>query len=122
MNLLVATRETQGSDESDFDDGIVPGEIVEPMSVCDRDLYVDTLPCGCGRAFIGMTSAKTTTTATIADINIDRDTLRTLVAAHHADADADEVAAMTEQLGEYGDEHDVGTIVTIWRYELQARP
>lgn len=121
MKLLVATRLTQGDRDDDFDHGTVPGEIVEPFSVCDLDMTNDATPCGCGRAFVGMTSGAATTTAIVADLDLNRATLRGTLAAMHPDEDADLVDAMGEQLIEYGAEHPAGTVVGIAVYELQER-
>ena len=126
MKLLTATRLTQGTAAGDEDTGIVPGELVEPMSMCDRDRYNDDLPCGCGRMFRGMTSNAQITTAIIAERDLDYDELYDLVKAKNpdcADPDPDEpdrdvIAEMTEQLLGYGDEYDEGTVVGIYRYEV----
>lgn len=121
MRLLVATRATQGTVAGDEDTGVIPGEIVEPHSVCDRDLYVDTLPCGCGRLFTGVSSRAGTTTATAADITITVEQLRSIVADSHPDAEPDEADDMVADLIDYGHDLDVGTVVGIHRYELVHR-
>lgn len=122
--LLVAATDTDDwDDDYDFDTGIVAGEIVEPDVLCDRDRY-HSWPgiCGCGRSFVGMSSGNRTTTAVITDTPITVDQLRVLVAEKHPDADDDDAAGMADDLIAYGQELPVGTVVRIWRYQIEVRP
>ena len=66
MKVLVATRESQGAREDDFD-GCVEGELVWLQEPCARDRS-GLGDCGCGRAFAGIASHSGTTTATIRDL------------------------------------------------------
>ena len=62
MLVLVATRETQGSDDGDYC-FTVEGELVTPIT------FECCVPetCGCGRGFPGLASARATTTAMVVD-------------------------------------------------------
>jgi hypothetical protein len=63
MRVLVATKETQGSDRDDYA-FTVEGELVmAEVSECASPEH-----CGCGRGFPGLASRKATTTAMIADL------------------------------------------------------
>ena len=73
--LLVADR---GNQHDDFC-WAIPGEVVYPDFVCDRDITGDG-GCGCARAFIGVTSGHATTCATVADLDITPDQLGELFA------------------------------------------
>jgi hypothetical protein len=66
MKVLVATHESQGAREDDFD-GCVEGELVWVQEACGRDRSGGS-DCGCGRAFAGVASHRGTTTATIRDL------------------------------------------------------
>ena len=66
LNVLVSTLETQGSVPGDF--SYVPaGELVGRYSlVCDSE-RPDGTGCGCGRAFGGFTTHRSTTTAMVVE-------------------------------------------------------
>jgi len=124
MRLLTATRQTQGDLADDFDIGTIEGELVEPAPVCDRDLDDEAdNDCGCGRAFVGMTSRRSTTTAIITELDITYEQLRGIVAAldHQQGADPEDVDAMTAQLLDMARDYDTGSIAGILRYNLRAR-
>jgi hypothetical protein len=133
MKLLTATRRTQGAAAFDFEDGIIEGELVEPASVCDRDLNGDewTEGCGCG-AFRGVTSGKLTTTAVVADVEIDYEQLTEIVSGvdrsvlvadvrYPDETTAEDVAAMVADLVEYGERYAEESVVGIWCYTLRSR-
>lgn len=62
MKVLIATNETQGHEPGDFS-GTVEGELVTVGSLeCSRPDQ-----CGCGRAFAGVGSSRSTTTAMVVD-------------------------------------------------------
>jgi hypothetical protein len=74
VKVLVATTKTQGLLPGDFT-FCVPGELVIPPSlVCDADWAAadpDVGGCGCGRAFVGLSSAQGTTTAEVRELDMD---------------------------------------------------
>jgi hypothetical protein len=134
VKLLTATRQTQGTAAFDFEDGIIEGELVEPASVCDRDLNGDewTEGCGCGRSFRGVTSHKLTTTAVVVDVEIDHEQLTEIVGGvdrshvvagvrYPDETTAEDVAAMVAELIDDGERYPVGSVVGIWCYELRSR-
>lgn len=67
MRVMVATRESQGRRDDDFN-WCLDGELVWVQEPCDRDRRGDPNSCGCGRAFAGMASHHATTTAIIRDL------------------------------------------------------
>lgn len=67
MRVLVATEESQGRRTDDFD-WCVEGELVWVAEPCDRDRRGDVTSYGCGRAFAGMASHRSTTTAVVRDL------------------------------------------------------
>ncbi|WP_084216810.1 DUF7715 family protein [Pseudonocardia spinosispora] len=67
--VLVATSESQGHRTSDFH-GCVKGELVCLDSICPSGKQDPDGPCGCGRAFYGMSSQSATTTAVVALVPI----------------------------------------------------
>lgn len=69
MKVLVATVQTQGQRESDFN-YCVEGELLWIQEPCDRDAMRLPSSCGCGRAFSGLASHRATTTATVAELPI----------------------------------------------------
>jgi len=76
MLVVVATRESQGSEQGDYCSA-VEGELVTPITVecCVPE------SCGCGRGFPGLVSAGATTTAMVVDrIGIGPSLLRQSVA------------------------------------------
>lgn len=67
MRLLVATGRSNGRVEGDVD-GCVEGELVLIAEPCDADAATpDDDGCGCTRAFTGLGSGGTTTTALVID-------------------------------------------------------
>ena len=64
MKVLVATSQTQGQRENDFN-FCVEGELVTVGLVCATDRYDPDGGCGCGRAFAGLNSHRATTTAKV---------------------------------------------------------
>ena len=81
MNLLTATRETQGSRPGDFCHA-VEGELVVLGWVCATDLRDPDGGCGCSRAFSGMSSLRATTTAVVRDLDLTMDDVRSAVHGH----------------------------------------
>ncbi|TQF65821.1 hypothetical protein FK531_20575 [Rhodococcus spelaei] len=67
MRALVATAQTQGLRDNDFD-YCVEGELVWIGLVCAKDEADPDGGCGCGRAFGGLNSHRATTTARVAEI------------------------------------------------------
>lgn len=128
MKLLTATDASHRDQDEDFDFGTIPGELLEPVSVCDRDRILRWPgACGCGRAFVGMSSHNTTTTAIVADVELTVDQLTAIVADIHRDDignDDDDgpvdAFGMAVELTEYGHAHDLGTVVRIWLYETRS--
>ena len=70
MKLLVATAQTQGERSSDFN-FCVEGELVWIAEPCTADRRDPDGGCGCGRSFAGMNSHHATTTARVAELDID---------------------------------------------------
>ncbi len=70
MKLLVATAQTQGERSNDFN-FCVEGELVWIGEACATDQQDPDGGCGCGRAFAGMNSHRATTTARVAELDID---------------------------------------------------
>jgi hypothetical protein len=65
LKVLAATSRTQGRRASDFS-YCIPGELVVPADVCKKDRKAGPDgPCGCGRAWIGLSSRLATTTAKV---------------------------------------------------------
>jgi hypothetical protein len=81
MKVLVATRRTQGERPGDFS-WTIDGELVHfPVVVCARDRRATKTGrrlggCGCGRAFSGMNSHRSGTTAEVAELDLSRGGLR----------------------------------------------
>jgi hypothetical protein len=71
MKVLVATSRTQGARQNDYD-WCVEGELLWAQEPCRKDRHDPDGPCGCGRGFAGMNSHRATTTARVADLDIDR--------------------------------------------------
>ena len=66
MRVLRATKATNGDIAGDYMSG-VPGELVYLGLVCATDRDDPDGGCGCGRGFSGLSSARATTTAVVAD-------------------------------------------------------
>lgn len=109
MRLLVAPNQP-GTRPGDFT-WTVPGELVIPaLTVCERDrLDPDDGACGCGRSFVGLSSEKGTSTALVADVDIDLQML--------TDAVQNFDAAL--QLATIGAEWPLGTTVRCRLGEVQ---
>ena len=69
MKVLVATSQTQGQRENDFD-FCVEGELVTVGLVCAADEQDPDGGCGCGRAFAGLNSHRATTTAKVKEVDL----------------------------------------------------
>ncbi|MFG3710963.1 hypothetical protein [Micromonospora sp. NPDC047730] len=79
MKVLAATRRGQGERPGDFS-WTNDGELVFPGFVCDADLADPEGGCGCGRALIGVESAKGTTTAEVVEQDLTFEQLTAIVA------------------------------------------
>ena len=74
MQVLIATEETQGCAATDFSDALEGELVLYPRSDCDDPV------CGCARGWSGMSSGRSTTTATVAERpGIDVDDLRAAI-------------------------------------------
>ena len=62
MKVIVATKETQGTEPTDYS-WTVDGELVTPVRVACSDPA-----CGCSRGFPGLASSRATTTVVVADL------------------------------------------------------
>lgn len=112
MKVLVATSATQGTRPTDFN-YCVDGELVWLSESCFRDAHRLPNPCGCGRAFAGLASHRSTTTALVADLAITyaeyQEALRAgLTAAGWPGEWALDLAAEQEDLAHFWEE---GTVV-----------
>jgi hypothetical protein len=77
MKVLVATAALQGMRGNDFN-FCIEGELVWIGMVCSTDSRDPDGDCGCGRSFNGMASHRATTTARVAEVDLDF--------AHYAEA------------------------------------
>jgi hypothetical protein len=77
MKVLVATAALQGMRSNDFN-FCIEGELVWIGLVCTTDSSDPDGGCGCGRSFAGMASHRATTTARVAEVDLDF--------AHYAEA------------------------------------
>lgn len=122
IKLPVSTKQTQGDKSSDFDWIPEIGEIVYLSFMCDRDRNDLNNGCGCGRAFTGLSTGKSATTAVIAEVDISDEDLRKLVYDHFVAGDwikpakpeptDDELVDETLiDMIEIGESFDTGTIV-----------
>lgn len=87
MQVLVATKKTQGTRKNDFihaDEGEV---VFMPLTKCDGAWADDD--CGCARSLCGCRSLKGTTTVMVAELNMDRMKLYTLASVYVQDVFAD---------------------------------
>jgi hypothetical protein len=85
MKLLTATHERQGERPGDFCYAI-EGELVLLGFVCATDEKDPDGGCGCGRAFSGMSSMRSTTTAMVRDLDVSIDDVRLAVEGYHVSA------------------------------------
>ncbi len=104
MKVLVATAQTQGERNNDFN-YCIEGELVWIGLVCATDQTDPDGGCGCGRSFAGMNSHQATTTVRVADVGLDfahyAEALRSSLKAQggptrHASTMAGEVAVRAE--------------------------
>jgi hypothetical protein len=70
MKVLVATAQSQGERDNDFN-YCIEGELVWIGMVCATDQSDPDGGCGCGRSFAGMNSHQATTSVRVADVGID---------------------------------------------------
>ncbi|MGO0575018.1 DUF7715 family protein [Ornithinimicrobium panacihumi] len=75
MRILVATSETNGQVEGDYD-FCIEGELVYMQEPCGRDRRDPDGGCGCGRGFAGMSSHRGTTTAVSIESPLTEDEVR----------------------------------------------
>lgn len=119
MRLLTAWTGTAADDFS----WTIPGELVEPVEVCTRDELGEG-DCGCSRSFVGLASGKATTTAIVAELDIDEPTLTAIVRDAYATigwaADEQDIAATTAGLVELGERWPTGTVVRRDRDHVEA--
>jgi hypothetical protein len=66
MKVLVATAETQGERETDYN-WTVEGELVWIQEPCATDMRRLPNACGCGRGFAGLASHRATSTVKVVD-------------------------------------------------------
>lgn len=69
MRVLRATTATNGDVAGDYMAG-TPGELVYLGLVCATDRNDPDGGCGCGRGFSGLSSARATTTAVVAEVSL----------------------------------------------------
>lgn len=72
MNILVATRHTQGYSPGDYH-YCIEGELVWVQEPCARGRDDPDGACGCGRGFAGAASHRATTTAMVLESEMTRD-------------------------------------------------
>lgn len=136
MKLVVATRKGQGRPGDFF--WCVEGEPVVMVDMCDRDINAremgeeDEYPgCGCSRAFGGMSSGTSTTTAVVIDSPLTREEFT--LAFHTSQAamglipevlEVEDMVAMEEEIDwllALADEFEVGTILERDFEEIRVR-
>lgn len=78
MKALVATTRTQGQRPGDFS-FTVPGELVYLANPCARDQEDPDGGCGCGRSFVGLNTARGTTTAEVRELDYSADDYLTAI-------------------------------------------
>jgi hypothetical protein len=128
MKVLVATAQTQGERDNDFN-YCIEGELAWIGLVCASDRSDPDGGCGCGRSFAGMNSHQATTTVRVADVGIDF--------AHFAEALRSSLKAqgwptrnaitMAGELADLADGFPIGAVVerrldaVRWRVQSAAR-
>ena len=128
MKVLVATAQTQGERDNDFNH-CVEGELVWLGVLCQGDRSDPDGCCGCGRSFSGMNSHQGTTTGRVADVGLDF--------AHYAEALRSSLRAqgrptrnaitMAGELADLADGFPIGAVVerrlaaVRWRVPSAAR-
>ncbi|MCK2240066.1 MULTISPECIES: hypothetical protein [unclassified Crossiella] len=120
MNVLVATRATHGTRHNDFAHAH-EAELVCLPAMCDLDQQDPDSSCGCGRAFLGLDSRRSTTTAMIVTLELTFDEYhdnvhRGLLAAGIGRQDdratlLARTTAIAEDLAERAASHPVGTVL-----------
>ena len=124
MKLLVATQRGQGRRDNDFCH-TVEGELVYLGMVCGRGRRDPEGECGCGRAFIGLSSHAGTTTVEVRDVPLTREEAIEAVRSSlerggwisHAAAEQ-----IVDELAEFCDEWPVGTSIERHLDEIRPRP
>lgn len=113
MKVLAAT--ITGQTRSNDFSWTVPGELAIPGYVCDTDRRFPNRGCGCGRAFTGLDSRKSTTTAEVVDVDMTREQYAEVIQTSDTyagfDPDPEESRQVAEQLADFADGLAVGTIV-----------
>ncbi|MET7399161.1 hypothetical protein ABZS66_37335 [Dactylosporangium sp. NPDC005572] len=89
----------------------VAGELVYLGFVCDRDREKDVGGCGCRRSFTGLASGRATTTAVVADLEVDPDQLRQLLRDQFPGWTDEEIDDETADLIRLGSSWPIGTLV-----------
>lgn len=123
MKYLVATTDTQGTVEGDFS-WCEEGEIVTfPTFICHP--WDDA--CGCGRAYSGITTHRSTTSAVVVDDpDLTDPQLRRIVAASLVDAgwsdDPDLTSNALDPLLAWAEQLPVGTVVGVRAYGSDNDP
>jgi hypothetical protein len=130
MKLLTATSITQGQRASDFT-WCIEGELVTVcVLICARDEFTGPdCGCGCGRAFSGLNSHKSTTTAIVRDLDFSIGDLEMAVRGYLEDsgrlATADDpegsVAGECAEIIAVADSYPVGTVLETRMGELAVR-
>jgi hypothetical protein len=114
MKVLVATAKGQGVRTSDYHHA-TEGEHVVFASECDRRESIDGR-CGCKRGMAGTVSRKVTTTALVADLDLDRQAYIDAIVAHQQAAwgefiDTAEFIEEAEEMLRIADCFPVGAVV-----------
>jgi hypothetical protein len=109
MKILTATARSQGARPSDFD-WCIEGELVWVPEPCEASARSTDTGCGCVRAFGGLASHRSTTTAVVRDLSgLTPELLIEILAASlrdqgwpsdWAEADAQELMAIASRLDE----------------------
>lgn len=68
MRLLTATRQGQGERPNDYC-FVIEGELVLAQEPCATDRQNPDGGCGCGRAFVGLSSHRATTTTLVRELD-----------------------------------------------------
>jgi hypothetical protein len=79
MRLLTATRSGQGTRAGDFCFAVEGELVLVNDDVCATDRGDPDGGCGCGRAFVGLSSRKGTTTAAVRDLDLSPEDVRVAV-------------------------------------------
>lgn len=123
MKVLVATARTQGWRKGDYH-WCVEGELVwvqEPCAADQRD--PDGGRCGCARGFSGLNSHRATTTARVAELDLERreyeEALRSSLKAQGWPTDM--VGTQVEALLELTSDLPVGLVIERRLYAFSAR-